>query len=237
MDATLATANSTKNPTSTTSQTPPTFQTLRNMIEINWTMVATQWAIDAQTKTTPETQKLPSHYRQHWQVFSEKLAQQFPPARKDNHAIKLKLGAPDTIPNHTYKWTPEEDKVGCEWLKENEDLGYIEKGDSPWATPCFFVKKKDGTLQLVQDYHIVNKWMIPDVYPLPQIETILEQLEGKALFTILNIRWGYHNIHIKHDDQWKAVFITPYSLYIPKVMPFRLQNTLATFQRCMHNTF
>jgi Reverse transcriptase (RNA-dependent DNA polymerase) len=127
--------------------------------------------------------------------------------------------------------------VGREWLKENKDLGYIKKGDSPWATPCFFVKKKDGKLRPVQDYHVVNEWTIPDVYPLPQIETILEQLEGKALFTTLDIRWGYNNIRIKQDDQWKATFITLYGLYIPKVMPFGLRNALATFQRCMHNTF
>jgi Reverse transcriptase (RNA-dependent DNA polymerase) len=108
---------------------------------------------------------------------------------------------------------------------------------SPWATPCFFVKKKDGTLQPVQDYHIVNECTILDAYPLPQIETILEQLEGKALFMTLDIHWGYNNIRIKQDDQWKAVSITPYSLYISKVMPFSLCNTPATFQQCMYNTF
>jgi RNase H-like domain found in reverse transcriptase/Reverse transcriptase (RNA-dependent DNA polymerase) len=75
------------------------------------------------------------------------------------------------------------------------------------------------------------------VYLLPQIETILEQLEGKALFTTLDIRWGYNNIRIKQDDQWKAAFITLYGLYIPKVMPFGLRNAPATFQHCMHNTF
>jgi hypothetical protein len=52
----------------------------------------------------------------------------------------------DTILNRAYKWMPDKDKVGCKWLKENKDLGYIEKGDLPWATPCFFIKKKDGTL-------------------------------------------------------------------------------------------
>jgi Reverse transcriptase (RNA-dependent DNA polymerase) len=127
--------------------------------------------------------------------------------------------------------------VGHEWLKENEDMGYIEKGDSPWATPCFFIKKKDRKLQPMQDYRTVNEWTILDAYPLPQIETILEQLEGKALFTTLDIRWGYNNIRIKQEDQWKAAFITPYGLYIPKVIPFGLRNALATFQRCMHNTF
>jgi hypothetical protein len=122
------------------------FQTLGHTLEVNRTTATTQWAIDAHKSTTQETTELPQHYRQHWRVFSEKLAQQFPPTRKDNHAIKLQPGMPDTIPSRTYKWTPEEDKVGREWLKENEDLGYIEKGDLPWATPCFFVKKKDGKL-------------------------------------------------------------------------------------------
>ena len=167
-------------------ETPPPkaserFQTLGQTLEVNQTTAATQWAINAHNSTTQETTELPLHYCQHWHVFSEKLAQRFPPARRDDHAIKLQPGALDTIPSHAYKWTPEEDKVGREWLKENEDLGYIEKGDSPWATPCFFVKKKDGKLRPVQDYRVVNEWTIPDIYPLPQIETILEQLEGKAV--------------------------------------------------------
>jgi hypothetical protein len=35
------------------------------------------------------------------------------------------------------------------FLEENEQLGYIEKADSPWSSLWFFIKKKDGTLQLV----------------------------------------------------------------------------------------
>jgi hypothetical protein len=88
------------------------FQTLGDTLEINRTTAATQWAINAQKSTEKETTKLLHQYCQHWCVFSEKLAQRFPPARKDNHAIKLQPGAPDTIPSRTYKWTPEEDKVG-----------------------------------------------------------------------------------------------------------------------------
>jgi hypothetical protein len=122
------------------------FQTLGQTLEVNRTTAATQWAIDAQKSTQQEVTELPQHYCQHWHIFSEKLAQQFPPARKDDHAIKLCPGTPDTIPSCAYKWTPEEDKVGHKWLKENKDLSYIEKGDSPWATPCFFVKKKDRKL-------------------------------------------------------------------------------------------
>ena len=88
------------------------FQKLGQTLKVNRTTAATQWAIDAQKSATKETTELPPHFCQHWRIFSEKLAQRFPPARKDNHAIKLRPGAPDTIPSCTYKWTLEEDKVG-----------------------------------------------------------------------------------------------------------------------------
>ena len=84
-----------------TLQTPPTLpetpppkasehlQKLGQVIEVNRTTAATQWAIDAHKSVVPETNELPHHYRQHWHIFSEKLAQCFLPAQKDDHAIKL----------------------------------------------------------------------------------------------------------------------------------------------------
>jgi hypothetical protein len=73
------------------------------------------------------------------------------------------------------------------FLEENERLGYIEKTDSPWLLPWFFIKKKDGTLRPVQDYRKVNKWTVRDVYPIPRIEQILESLNRKELFTVFNV--------------------------------------------------
>jgi RNase H-like domain found in reverse transcriptase/Reverse transcriptase (RNA-dependent DNA polymerase)/Integrase zinc binding domain len=208
---------------------------LAHCIEVNKTSMATQWAIDAPKEKT--TEELPREYARHHKVFSEDGARRFPPSRVDDHEIKIKPGAPTTIPGKTYPLNPIEMEAAKEWISENEQLGYIERGDSPWATPFFFVKKSDGKLQPVQDYRKVNEWTIPDTYPLPRIETILEQLSGKQLFTTLDIRWGYNNIRIRPEDRWKAAFITPFGLYLPNVMPFGLRNAPGTFQRCMHTTF
>ena len=76
-----------------------------------------------------------------------------------------------------------------------------------------------------------------DVYPIPQIEQILEGLEGKVLFTALDIHWGYHNIRIRNKDQWKAVFKTLYGIFKPKVMFFGLANLPPTFQQFMDQIF
>jgi hypothetical protein len=106
-------------------------------------------------------------------------------------------------------------KATADFIKENTALGYIEKTDSPWSSPWFFIKKKDGSLCPVQDYWEVNKWTVWDVYPIPRIEQILEALHGKELFTALDIWWGYNNIQIKEEDQWKAAFKTPEGLFKP----------------------
>jgi Reverse transcriptase (RNA-dependent DNA polymerase) len=99
------------------------------------------------------------------------------------------------------------------------------------------VNCNNGTLWPVQDYRKINKWMIQDVYPIPQITHILEQLQGKMLFTALDIRWGYNNIQIKPEDHHKAAFQTPYGLYQPNVMYFSLTNLPLTFQKMMDRLF
>jgi Reverse transcriptase (RNA-dependent DNA polymerase) len=65
---------------------------------------------------------------------------------------------------------------------------------------------------------------------MPHIKQIMEELLGKELFTKLDICSGYHNVHIREEDRWKAAFKTRFSLYHPNIMLFRLINTPATFQ-------
>jgi hypothetical protein len=105
------------------------------------------------------------------------------------------------------------------------------------ATPFFFVKKKDGSLCLVQDYRVLNAMTIKNKYPLPLISDLINQLCGAKYFTKLNVHWGYKNIRIKEGDKWKAMFQTNHSLFEPLVMFFSLTNSPATFQTMMNEIF
>jgi Reverse transcriptase (RNA-dependent DNA polymerase) len=197
--------------------------------------MAQQWAEAAQ-QGKKEVQ-IPERYREYEEVFSEEVAKCFPPSRPEDHAIKLKPGAPETINCKVYPLTATELEATKKFIEEHEGKNYIQKTDSPWSTPWFFIKKKDSSLRPIQDYREVNKWTIRDVYPIPRIKQIMEQLKDKHLFTKFDVQSGYHNIRIKEEDRWKAAFKTPYGLFQPNVMFFGLTNSPATFQRFMDCIF
>jgi len=59
---------------------------------------------------------------------------------------------------------------------------------------------------------------------------ILENIGTKKVFTKIDLRWGYNNVRIKEEDEWKAVFTTPEGFFEPMVMFFGLTNLPVMFQ-------
>ena len=75
------------------------------------------------------------------------------------HAIKLEPGSKPTNCK-VYLLSPREQVELNAFLQENLRTGWIHLSKSPMASPVFFIKKKDGSLQLVQDYQALNVVMI-----------------------------------------------------------------------------
>jgi len=69
------------------------------------------------------------------------------------------------------------------------------------AAPVFFIKKKDGSLWLVQDYRTLNAVTVKNRYPLPLISELVSQLRRARYFTKLDVCWGFNNVHIKPGDE------------------------------------
>jgi hypothetical protein len=55
------------------------------------------------------------------------------------------------------------------------------------ASPVIFIKKKDGSLHLVQDYHVLNAMTVKNHYPLPIFSELIAQLWGAKYFTKLDV--------------------------------------------------
>ena len=57
------------------------------------------------------------------------------------------------------------------------------------------------------------------------------------IFTKFDVRWGFNNIRIREEDQWKGAFITPFGLFEPTIMFFGFCNGPPTFQSFMNHIF
>ena len=206
-------------------------------LHIGRTNVAQQWAekLLSQRKGDLVTEgNIPTQYVEFTDVFSESAARRFPPAWEDDHAIEFKPNAPDTFSCKIYPISHRETEFLQGWIDKNLGKHFIRESKSPYASPTFLIKKKNGDFRVIQDYRMLNEHTVPDMSPLPLIGSIIDKLHERTLFTKFDIRWGYHNIRIRDGDQEKAAFKMTIGQYEPMVMNFRLRNAPATFQRLMN---
>ena len=87
-------------------------------------------------------------------------------------------------------------------LVEFFERGWIEPSDNEWASPAFIVPKKEkGEWRLVVDYRGLKEQTEHDSYSLPLIDTILQKQQKKRIFTVLDLKHGYHRMPLHPDSR------------------------------------
>ena len=181
-----------------------------------------------------EAKKLvPEKFHKWIKVFSKKQSERMPTRKIWDHAIDIKKGF---MPRKekVYLLSREEREEVREFINKQLRKGYIRLLKLPQTAPVFFIEKKNGKKQMVQDYRYLNKWTIKNNYPLPLISDIVENIGTKKVFTKIDLRWGYNNVWIKERDEWKVAFTIPEGSFKPIVIFFGLTNSPATFQVMMN---
>ena len=164
-------------------------------------------------------------------MFSKKTPSECLPLYKPwDHAIDLN---PDFVPQKSklYPMSPTEQQEVRDFIDDQLKKGYIQPTKSPQKSLVFFISKKDGKKQMVQDYCYLNKGMIKNNYPLPLIPELIDHVGDAKVFTKLDLRWGYNNVCIKEGDEWKAAFTCQDGAFEPLVMFFGLCNSPGMFQQ------
>ena len=101
---------------------------------------------------------------------------------------------PKELNAKAYAMILKEEEVLNQWLDEQLKAELIVKSKSRYTAPCFYIPKKDGSLQLVQDYRKLNQVTIKDKTLLPLIREVINKLKEAKYFNKLDLIWRYNNV-------------------------------------------
>ena len=73
--------------------------------------------------------------------------------------------------------------------------------------------------------------MVPDPFPLPRIEDLIDRVGKTTYLTKLDTTRGYWQVPLDDPSVLISAFVTPFGHFQWRYMPFRLRNAPATFSR------
>ncbi|KAJ8470141.1 hypothetical protein OPV22_024484 [Ensete ventricosum] len=118
------------------------------------------------------------------------------------------------------------------------DAQLIEEVKYPtWLSNVVLVKKTNENWRMCVDYTDLNRACPKDCYLLPRIDQLVDATSGHQLLSFMDAFSGYNQIQMAPRDKRNTAFITHNGTYCYKVMPFRLKNAGATYQRLVNRMF
>ena len=123
-----------------------------------------------------------------------------------------------------------------EHLQEMLDGGAIWPSQSPWCNAMVLVQKKDGGLRFCIDFRRLNAETKKDSYPLLRMQETMESMVGAWFFSRMDLKSGFWQVKMAEKSrQYTAFTVGSMGIFEFLRMPYRLCNTLATFQWLMQN--
>ena len=170
------------------------------------------------------------------QLFSG-VANKNPPDRGKFGTARIKLKPnPKIYRQREYQLQGDRAEAMKKLLAVFIERGWIELSDTEWASPALVVPKKEkGEWSLVVEYRGLNEQTKNDSYSLPLIDTILQKQQKKRIFTVLDLKHGYHQMPLHPDSRPCTAMSTPLGPMQWKVVPMGAKKGNAAFQRMMED--
>ena len=115
--------------------------------------------------------------------------------------------------------------------------GVIEKSNSAYMNPLCIVLKKDNTVRLTIDAHILNKRCVPNHYRTMNIEQLLERVSGAKYFSIIDLSSSFWQVELSEECRKFTAFFHNGKQYRFNRTPFGHNSSNAALLRALDNIF
>ncbi|TBU05616.1 reverse transcriptase, partial [Hamiltosporidium magnivora] len=114
-----------------------------------------------------------------------------------------------------------------------EDI--IEKSNSDFVSPAFFIEKKNKELRLVVDYKKMNKYINDDTWFIPNVEESIMNMGENNYFSRIDLRNGFNQIVLEEESKKFTSFFIMGRQWQYKRIPFGIKLGPKMFQRIISN--
>ena len=194
--------------------------------------IAKDLGLNLDNSELSEEQKLYTFLGRNRDIFA-KDSSELTEAKLHKHVIHTTTEKPVSRP--PYRQTPKMREETERQTKEMLANGIIRESDTPWHSPTVLVKKRKGEYRFAIDYRELNKITEPISFPIPTITEVFDTLaDSKAqIFSLIDLRSGFHQIGLCPSTAEKASFITHQGVFTPTRLQFGLKNSPMCFQNLM----
>ena len=88
-----------------------------------------------------------------------------------------------------------------------------------WVANIVPVPKKDGKVCMCVNHRDLNRASPKDNFPLPHIDTLIDNTATNRFFSFMDGFSGYNQIKMAKEDKGKTTFTTHWGTYAYDVMP------------------
>ena len=127
-------------------------------------------------------------------LFNKKKFKKLPDKQEWDHKINLIEKASKELNTKAYAMTIKKEETLNQQLDKQLKTRLIKESKSRYAVPCFYILKKNRSLQLVQNYRKLNQVTIKNKTPLSLIREIIDKLKETRYFNKLDLIWKYNNV-------------------------------------------
>ncbi|GBL78894.1 Retrovirus-related Pol polyprotein from transposon 297 [Araneus ventricosus] len=161
-------------------------------LDVNWLQAAGSIIPNSCHLREDEGTPLTPEQREKMSYLLEKFDSIFKPGGGPTpyteHHVNTKKHPPVSVP--PYRMTPMKKELLRKQIEDLLEKDVIEECESTYGAPVVLIPKPDGKTRLCIDYRKLNEITVPDSYPLPRMDDLLQSAKHTTFMSTIDLKSG-----------------------------------------------